>query len=67
VVFCFHGIGDKTGWEPWPLKNLEEFSAWLAQKGVKTVTISEGAALFASSPGTKPPAAPHVERSDDEP
>jgi len=67
VVFCFHGIGDKTGWEPWPLKNLEEFSAWLAQKGVKTVTIAEGAALFAASPVTKSHAPPPEERADDEP
>jgi len=67
VVFCFHGIGDKTGWEPWSLDKLEEFSAWLAKKEVKTVTIAEGAALFAASPVTKPPAAPRAERSDDEP
>jgi len=67
VVFCFHGIGDNTGWEPWPLKNLEEFSAWLAQNGVKTVTISEGAALFAASVGTKPHDAHQKERADDEP
>jgi len=67
VVFCFHGIGDNTGWEPWPLKNLEEFSAWLAQKGVKTVTVAEGAALFAAPPVTKPHAVPPEDRSDDEP
>jgi len=67
VVFCFHGIGDNTGWEPWSLDKLEEFSAWLAKKEVKTVTIAEGAALFAASPVTKPRAAPRAERSDDEP
>jgi len=63
AVFCFHGIGDKTGWEPWPLKNLEEFSSWLNKKGVKTVTVAEGAALFAASPAGKPAGA-HTDRSD---
>jgi peptidoglycan/xylan/chitin deacetylase (PgdA/CDA1 family) len=64
VVFCFHGIGDDTGWEPWPLEKFEEFSGWLAEKGVKTVTISQGAALFASSAAGKPAAGSRTDSSD---
>ena len=64
VVFCFHGIGDNTGWEPWPQEKLEEFSGWLNKNGVKTVTVSQGAALFASSPAAKKPAGAHTDASD---
>jgi len=46
VIFCLHGIGDNTGWEPWSAEKLQEFSAWFKQKGVKVVTIAEGAALY---------------------
>jgi hypothetical protein len=69
VVFCFHGIGDKTGWEPWSVEKLEEFSDWLSRKGIKTVTVSEGAALFAGSPAGKSGAGSRRDASDidDEP
>jgi len=67
VVFCFHGIGDNTGWEPWPLENLEEFSAWLRKKGVKTVTVAEGAALFKASSASTPLRDTQPKGADDEP
>ena len=46
VIFCLHGIGDNTGWEPWSAEKLQEFSTWLKQTGVKVVTIAEGASLY---------------------
>jgi len=46
VIFCFHGIGDNDHWQPWSADKLQEFSTWLHKKGIKVVTISEGASLY---------------------
>jgi hypothetical protein len=46
VIFCLHGVGDNTGWEPWSAEKLQEFSSWLNQNGVKVVTIAEGASFY---------------------
>ncbi|MEI6125756.1 MAG: polysaccharide deacetylase family protein [Pseudomonadota bacterium] len=49
VVFCFHGVGDDIGWEPWSIEKLEKFCAWLQEQKIKVVTLSEGAALMKAS------------------
>ncbi len=67
VVFCFHGIGDNVGWEPWSVEKLEEFSSWLNKKGVKTVTVAEGAALFKASAVSTPPRETQPKGAADEP
>ena len=67
VVFCFHGIGDNTGWEPWPAEKLEEFSAWLKKNGVKIVTVAEGAALFKTSSAVPSPKNAQQEGAEDAP
>ena len=46
VIFCFHGIGDNNNWQPWSADELQEFSTWLHKKGIKVVTILEGASLY---------------------
>jgi len=43
VIFCLHGIGDTTGWEPWSAEKLDRLVAWLTQEGIDIVTIAEGA------------------------
>ena len=49
VVFCFHGVGDDIGWEPWSVEKLEKFCAWLQEQKIKVVTLAEGAALMKAS------------------
>ncbi len=62
VIFCFHGIEDDLGWEPWSTESLEQLAMWLRENDIKTVTISEGVALFdpagattAEAPGAQSP------------
>jgi len=43
VVFCFHGVGDNLGWEPYPTDKFDQLCAWVAQEGVPMVTVREGA------------------------
>jgi len=43
VVFCFHGVGDNLGWEPYPADKLDQLAAWVAQEGIPMVTVREGA------------------------
>jgi len=43
VVFCFHGTGEKLGWEPVSMDTLGGISSWLAQEGIPVVTVREGA------------------------
>jgi hypothetical protein len=46
VIFCFHGIGEKNHWQPWPADKLQEFSTWLNKKGITVVTVAEGTDLY---------------------
>ena len=46
LIFCFHGIEDETGWQPWSAENLEQLAAWIDQEGVKVVTIAEGVEIM---------------------
>jgi peptidoglycan/xylan/chitin deacetylase (PgdA/CDA1 family) len=48
VIFCLHGIGDNTGWEPWSADKLDKFVAWLRQEGIDIVTIAGGARRLAA-------------------
>lgn len=50
VVFCFHGVGDKLGWEPYPADKLDQLCAWVAREGVPMVTVREGATAM-QAPG----------------
>jgi len=56
VIFCLHGIGDNTGWEPWSADKLDKFVAWLRQEGIDIVTIAEGAQRIAKCVPAKAPA-----------
>jgi peptidoglycan/xylan/chitin deacetylase (PgdA/CDA1 family) len=46
VVFCFHGTGANTGWEPYSAEGLDWLSAFIAQEKVPMVTVREGAAVM---------------------
>jgi peptidoglycan/xylan/chitin deacetylase (PgdA/CDA1 family) len=54
VIFCLHGIGDNTGWEPWGADKLDRFITWLKQENIDIVTIEEGARLMAAAAPAKP-------------
>lgn len=46
VIFCFHGVGDSTGWEPYAAEKLDALSAWLAQENIPVVTVDQGARIM---------------------
>lgn len=48
VIFCFHGIEDTTGWQPWSAENLEQLAAWIREEDIQVVTIAEGAEIMES-------------------
>jgi Polysaccharide deacetylase len=47
VVFCFHGVGDNTGWEPYSAEGLDTVLGWVLEQGIPVVTIREGARIMA--------------------
>jgi hypothetical protein len=49
VVLALRNIGQDVGREPWPQDKLRRVCDWLAASGVRTVTLSQGAALMANS------------------
>ncbi|MBF0481106.1 MAG: polysaccharide deacetylase family protein [Desulfovibrionaceae bacterium] len=53
VIFCLHGIGDNTGWEPWSADKLDKFVAWLRQENIDIVTVAEGARRMAECAASK--------------
>ena len=57
VVFCFHGVGDKTGWEPYPAEGLDAILAWVAEQNIPVVTIRAGSQIMADL--KKQDTAPH--------
>lgn len=42
VIFCFHGVGDSIGWEPYSVEKLDAVSAWIVEQGLPVVTIDQG-------------------------
>ncbi len=56
VALSLRNIGVDVGREPWPLERLRRVCDWLAENGVRTVTLSQGAALMAA-PLVQPPSA----------
>ena len=48
VIFCLHGIGDNTGWEPWGSDKLDALLDWLNKERIEVVTIKEGAKRMAA-------------------
>ena len=46
VIFCFHGVGDSIGWEPYSVEKLDALSAWVAQQGIPMVTVEQGARIM---------------------
>ncbi|MFZ5426854.1 MAG: polysaccharide deacetylase family protein [Thermodesulfobacteriota bacterium] len=57
VVFCFHGVGDKTGWEPVSSETLDGVSSWVAGQSIPVVTIRQGCKIMEDlRNGTRQPA-----------
>ena len=54
VVFCFHGVGDKLGWEPFPAESLDAVSAWVEEQKIPLVTVRDGATRMAELKKTLP-------------
>ncbi len=46
VIFCFHGVGDSIGWEPYSVEKLDAVSAWIAQQGIPMVTVEQGSKIM---------------------
>lgn len=46
VVFCFHGVGENIGWEPYPAENLDAVCAFVDEQKIPVVTAREGAKLM---------------------
>jgi len=51
VIFCFHGVGDSIGWEPYSVEKLDALSAWIAQQGIPMVTVDQGARIMREAAG----------------
>lgn len=51
VVLCFHDIGEMIGWEPWTAEKMNKLSEWIAEQGLVTVTLSQGARIFKTAMG----------------
>ena len=47
VVFCFHGVGDSTGWEPYSAEGLSAVASWAIGENIPVVTVRQGAAIMA--------------------
>ncbi len=48
VVLAFRNIGRPMGREPWSTEKFRKVADWLAENKVRTVTLSQGAALMAA-------------------
>ena len=46
VVFCIHGVGEATGWQPYPASSLETVADWIAEQKIPMVTVREGAKVM---------------------
>lgn len=55
VVFCFHGVGDSIGWEPYPAESLDAVAGWIAEQKIPLVTVREGAKVMAGLRKGVPP------------
>lgn len=51
VIFCFHGVCDSIGWEPYPVEKLDALSAWIAEQGLPMVTVEQGARIMREAAG----------------
>ncbi len=46
VMFCFHGVGDPIGWEPYAAEKLDAVAAWIAQERIPLVTVRQGTKIM---------------------
>jgi len=46
VVFCIHGVGASTGWEPMAAATLDGISGWVAEQGIPVVTVRQGCKIM---------------------
>jgi hypothetical protein len=50
VIFCFHGIAEDVGWEPFPVSSFQELVDFLKENKIQVVTVSKGASLWKTAP-----------------
>jgi len=46
VVFCFHGVGEDIGWEPYPADAMDAVSAFVDEQKIPLVTVRAGCAVI---------------------
>ncbi len=46
VIFCFHGVAEDVGYQPFPIAGLEEIVTFLHDNNIAVVTVAKGASLW---------------------